>query len=161
MNKDEKLSDGLGTRLRMSKIVLFILCAPILLINFTFAQDNSFGVKSAMYGSKAFTEEQYVFTPYDTFYIVLDLSNLNPGEHLITTDWIDPWGRLERQSIYRFSLEEPLKFYRVYSWLQLWKKGFVSRAFIGKDYNDKFYGEWSVKIYLNGTRIAERKFKVV
>ncbi len=144
----------------MKRTLFFFLCASLLSLHPAPAQDNSSGAKGAMYASRDFAEEQYVFTPYDTFYFVLDLSNLGPGEHLITTDWIDPWGRLERQSIHRVTLEDPLMTYRVYSWLQLWKKGFVSRTFTGRDYSDRVFGEWRVKIYLNGNPVVERKFKV-
>ena len=62
-------------------------------------------VRSSMYANKAFIRQQYAFSPYDTIYMVLDFPNLEPGEYVMTTDWIRPGGVVEYQDNHAFVLD--------------------------------------------------------
>lgn len=113
-----------------------------------------------MYSNREFTDERYSFTPRDTMYVLVTIIGLEAGDHILTTDWINPLGGLERQEVYSFSLDNPGEEHRFYSWLRLWKKGFASRTFTGMDYDLKHYGQWRVAVFLNGTPLASREFTV-
>ncbi len=66
-------------------------------------------------------------------------------------------GRITRQDNHDFELKKTTG-YMSHSWMKLLKKGPLQRNFTGHDIDIENYGEWSVKAYLHGQKVAEKKF---
>ncbi|MBM9512995.1 hypothetical protein JWH17_11350 [Desulfobulbus marinus] len=113
-----------------------------------------------MYGESDFTVEKYTFTPEEKFFAVIDLTEIPPGEYLITIDWQNPTGQIARQSSHSLLLEDPKDHFRLYSWLKLWKNGFLTRSFTGREFNDNYFGEWHLAVYVNGQLVVRQQFQV-
>ncbi len=137
-------------------ITLFQYACPVFSVS---AADFS-SIQSKMYRDESFTEETYLFTPFDKIYITVDFRNLNPGSYHLTTDWKTPWGSLEHQSIHSFTIKKLTPSYRVFSWLHLWKNGQFKRMTSGEEFKKEFHGAWQVILYLNGKQVAKHRFNV-
>ena len=137
----------------------FIVLSSCFVFHFCLAGDN-LAVRGSMYGDAGFEQEKYNFSPYETFYAVFDFFRLQAGEYTLTTDWITPTGELERQSHYRFRLNNFYPVYRVYFWLQLKARSHLQQLVGGGEFQEKFFGEWRVVVYLNGEPAGEQKFRV-
>ena len=117
-------------------------------------------LQSGLYKSTAFIEVVTAFTPYEKIYLLVELQDLQTGKYTLTTDWLTPWGDLEHQNNYSFEVKELTPSWKVYSWLNLWKNGPVKRLFTGEDFKKKFYGTWTVRLFLNGKQIHKQSFDV-
>ncbi|WP_339133987.1 MAG: hypothetical protein WGN25_14195 [Candidatus Electrothrix sp. GW3-4] len=117
-------------------------------------------VQSGLYKDTTFAEAVTAFTPYEKIYLLVELQQLQPGKYTLTTDWLTPWGELEHQSNYSFELTKTKPLWKAYSWLNLWKNGPVKRLLTGEDFKKKFYGTWTVRLFLNGKQIHNQSFDV-
>ena len=117
-------------------------------------------VRSSMYADKSFNRQQYIFSAYDTIFMVLDFPNLEPGEYVMTTDWVRSGGVVEYQDSHTFVLDIFTPAYRLFTWLRLWEEGPLKRVLTGSDFKRVFYGMWEAKVYLNGKSIAKQYFEI-
>lgn len=104
--------------------------------------------------------ERYRFSPNEKIFVVIDLAAIPSGEYEITIDWQNPLGQIERQNSYSLLLEDPKENFRLYSWLKLWRNGYLTRSFTGQEFNEKNFGEWHLAVYVNGQLVARQKFCV-
>lgn len=118
-------------------------------------------VRSAMYSEQPFVKAQSLFSLYDTFYCVFDVAGLEIGSHTMRADWITPTGSLEHQSEYAFVHKKPVAQHRLYSWLKVWRNGPITRIMTGREYKNKFYGLWHVRIYIDGNLLARQEFEAL
>ncbi|MCI5221358.1 MAG: hypothetical protein D3924_01415 [Candidatus Electrothrix sp. AR4] len=118
-------------------------------------------VWSGMYNKKPFVNKQYVFSPYDTFYYVLDVEGLEPGKHTMHVDWKKPSGALEQQTEYSFIFDRKLGSQRIYSWLQLWRNGPLKRLLTGQDFKIQSHGLWVAIVYIDGNFLTKQEFEVL
>ncbi|WLE97000.1 MAG: hypothetical protein QTN59_20285 [Candidatus Electrothrix communis] len=126
-----------------------------------FASSSDFAsVHSGLYKDKTFAKAITAFTPYEKIYLLVEFQQLQPGKFTLTTDWLTPWGKLEHQSNYSFEITERTPTWKVYSWLNLWKNGPVKRLLTGEDFKKEFYGDWTVRLFLNGKQIHSQSFDV-
>lgn len=124
------------------------------------AKAEELSVNGSLFADREFTDRRKSFLPMERIYLVLDFSFVTPGKYDLTADWITPWGTLERQSSYSFTIDSFSPYYQTYFWLELTKKGSLSRIISGSDYNEKHYGEWTVRVFLNGRDIVEEHFLI-
>lgn len=117
-------------------------------------------VRSGLYRDNSFSEAVTVFTPYEKIFLLVDLRQLQVGEYTLTTDWLTPWGELEHQSSHSFEIIRKAASWKAYSWLSLWKNGPVKRFLSGEVFKKEFYGNWTVRLYLNGRQIQTKSFDV-
>jgi hypothetical protein len=135
--------------------IFFVESCPVNAVEF-----EEPAVRSTMYADKEFVRKQFVFSPYETIFLVLDFSNLEPGEYVLTTDWIRPGSVVEHQNRYSFDLELFTPAYRLFTWLRLWEEGPLKRVLTGSDFKRVFYGMWETKVYLNGKSITKQYFEI-
>ncbi len=143
-----------GRLLWLALIYLFI-AGPALASSSPFTS-----VQSGLYKDKTFTEAITAFTPYEKIYLLVAFQQLQPGKYTLTTDWLTPWGELEHQSNYFFDIKKITASWKACSWLNLWKNGPVKRLLTGEDFKKKFYGSWTVRLFLNGKQIHMQSFDV-
>lgn len=140
---------------------LFIFIFQLLLpVESTVFASEFTSVQSKMYQKKPFVKETYIFSPFDTVYVTVDLRHLKPGTYDLITDWKTPWGSLEHQSIHSFKILTQIPSYKLFSWLRLWENGPFKRAVTGEEYKKEFYGMWEVTMYLNGDQVTQNQFEV-
>ncbi|MCI5180445.1 MAG: hypothetical protein D3915_12885 [Candidatus Electrothrix sp. AU1_5] len=143
-----------GGLLRLALVALFMAESA-------FAASSPFiFVQSGLYRDTTFGEPVTAFTPYETIYLLVEFRQLQAGKFTLTTDWITPWGKLEHQSNHSFEIGKTRKSWKAYSWFKLWKNGPVKRLLTGEDFKKKFYGIWTVRLFLNGKRVHQQSFDV-
>ena len=144
----------------MKQIICFVGLCVFLFFPKIVSAGQSIEVRSAMYADKEFQSEQYVFLPLEKMYLVLDLTNVPPGDYNLAVEWVTPLGNLERLTHHQVTPQNTLPSYRVHFWFKLLKKGPLSRSLTGLDYKEEFYGEWKVRVFLNGKKVVEKNFRV-
>ena len=149
-----------GGPLRLASVITCItFLAGSIFISTAFSSPFA-SVRSGLYKDRNFTEPVTAFTPYEKFFLLVELRQLQAGTYTLTTDWLTPWGELEHQSNYSFSIIRTSPSWKACSWLTLWKNGPVKRFLTGEVFKKKFYGNWTVRLYLNGREIEKKSFTV-
>ncbi len=113
-----------------------------------------------MFHQEPFVEEQQKFFPFDTIYTVVDFADMQPGEYTVNIEWIQPNGKLVRNSSHPFFIEEEEDFYRVFFWLKLHAAGPLSQLIGASEYASDVYGRWKVRISCNGNPLSSAAFEV-
>ena len=113
-----------------------------------------------LFHDESFSKEQEKFFPFDTIYTVVDFSDMQPGDYTIDIDWIQPDGKLVRNSSHPFTLSEKMEAYRVFFWLKLHAKGPLGQLVSGDEYTSSVYGRWKVQVSFNGEQLSPTSFVV-
>jgi hypothetical protein len=113
-----------------------------------------------MFHQEPFVEEKKKFFPFDTIYTVVDFADMQPGEYTVNIEWIQPNGKLVRNSSHPFLIEEEADFYRVFFWLKLHAAGPLSQLIGASEYTSDVYGQWKVRISCNGNPLSSAVFDV-
>ena len=146
------------TKMKFTSIIVVLI---IFFSSSKYCFSNNFlSVNCKIYDSEKFINEKIVFFAGDKIYILVNVYDIKKGNYSLSTDWTDPTGYIERHDNYNFTIDKNFGYYQLFSWIKLLKQGMVSRTFTGVDYIDTKYGEWNVKVYLNGTRICEKKITI-
>jgi hypothetical protein len=141
--------------------LLWLAFVYLLIAGSALASSSDFSsVHSGLYKDKTFAKAITVFAPYEKIYLLVAFQQLQPGKYTLTTDWLTPWGELEHQSNYSFEITELTLAWKVCSWLNLWRNGPVKRLLTGESFKKKFYGTWTVRLFLNGKQIHNQRFDV-
>ena len=114
----------------------------------------------ATYRSPAFDQEVTQFSPFDTIYLILDCTGLEPGEHTMHANWLHNQRGMIRSDSHTFSTEDGNK-RGLYFWFKLSKKGPVASMLSNQDFHEQNFGDWTAEIYLDDTRVVERSFSIV
>ncbi|KGO34521.1 MAG: hypothetical protein WBN83_00295 [Desulfoprunum sp.] len=117
-------------------------------------------LETAMYNAKPFVTEQDTFLPSDRIYIVLELHDLDKGQHRLSASWIDPEGKTINTSEHTILLDAPELTHRSYFWLELMKNGPFTELVTGREFKGNVYGRWQVQIHLNGHPVDKREFSI-
>ena len=102
------------------------------------------------------------FSPDDRICLYIDFHGIPRGEYFFQADWYNPFGELQDSSSHAFTLKAESD-YAVEASLEISRAGFLSRLFSASEttgYHAKFYGEWQVRLFLNGNRVAEKTFEI-
>ena len=113
----------------------------------------------ATYKSPAFDREVTEFSPFDTIYVILDCTELSPGEHTMHANWLHSQRGMIRSDSHTFTTEDGNK-RGLYFWFKLSKKGPVASMLSNQDFHEENFGDWTVEIYLDDTRMVERRFSI-
>ena len=111
------------------------------------------------YKSPAFDQEVTEFSPFDTIYLILDCTGLFPGEHTMHANWLHNRRGMIRSDSHTFSTEDGNK-KGLYFWFKLSKKGPVASLLSNQDFHEENFGDWTVEVYLDDSRVVERRFAI-
>ena len=114
----------------------------------------------ATYKSSAFDQEVTEFSPFDTIYLILDCIGLSLGEHTMHANWLHNQRGMIRSDSHTFTTEDGNK-KGLYFWFKLSKKGPVASMLSNQDFHEQNFGDWTVEVYLDDTRVVERGFSIV
>lgn len=149
---------------RATLLVAIILCCS-LLPESGFAADPDYRTYLTSESSNEIplNEAQQYFDCSDTVYAVVEINNLRPGTHQLETIWRDPEGRKRETTRHPFHTAGGVA--RVWSWLRLHGPGGIA-ASVGRAFDpslgmEEFIGEWTVRIAVDGEKIAVLKFEVL
>ncbi len=113
----------------------------------------------ATYKNSDFDQEATDFSPFDTIYLLLDCTGLSPGEHIMHANWLHNQRGMIRSDSHTFTTEDGTK-RGLYFWFKLSKKGPVASMLSNQDFHEQNFGDWTVEIYLDNTRVVERGFSI-
>jgi hypothetical protein len=101
------------------------------------------------------------FAPEEQIFLALRCLRLPKGEFTFHVDWFNPGGGLQEQNELRVTQAQAAD-YTVRAWLKLLRQSMGRRFVAGSDvgYRAALLGAWRVKIFLDGTPIAEAGFQV-
>ena len=63
-------------------------------------------------------------------------------------------------SIFRHRSNNSPNEFMVYFWIKLHKNGVLSRGLTNKDFDDKYYGDWTAEAFVNNELITVTSFSV-
>ena len=111
------------------------------------------------YKNSNFDQEATDFSPFDAIYLLLDCTGLSPGEHIMHANWLHNQRGMIRSDSHTFTTEDGTK-RGLYFWFKLSKKGPVASMLSNQDFHEQNFGDWTVEIYLDDTRVVERGFSI-
>ncbi len=144
------------------KRCIFFMVAIVLAQGFSLPAFSSgdFSATCALYTDKEYVTKAVTYYPGDVFYMKVEAKKLLPGKYEMTAEWVNPAGRIERQDYKEFIIEDFKGSLSLGPWMKLWKNGFLTRAFTGREYKDTIYGEWKTFVYINGEQVCENFFTI-
>ena len=106
------------------------------------------------------TEPMMQFDCSDRIHLVITAAGLSKEKHELKALWFDPTGERKEMTRYKF---DAMPITQVWAWLQLHGP---TGAIVGQMFDpsfgmEEFIGEWRVDVLIDGTRIAEQKFRVL
>ena len=102
------------------------------------------------------------FSPTDTIGLRVIFNDLEEGHYTFHADWYNASGKLQETSRYRFT-KQPGRVEIIDAQLEIIKASPLRRLFSSTEatgYHMKFYGNWRVKLFLNGKEVTKKKFEV-
>lgn len=157
-----KLPDRAWAQLRYGLVAILLLLAAASPLSAVDAPADERVIRAFLFRNEAASERVEGFAPHEKINVALDIRPLPSGDYTLHTEWYNPLGDLQEKTSYRFSHSETGPF-SARSWLTLKRAGFVEKLFsvsYTSGYHVKFFGTWTVKLFLNGDEIADLKFEV-
>ncbi len=99
------------------------------------------------------------FSVFDKVYLQSICRQLPKGKYELTAIWHIPSGQIKRQDTHRFSLSIPGD-YGAFFWMKLLKKSPLKETFSNSSFSDKYYGLWTVNLYLNDQSVGSGSFTI-
>ena len=97
------------------------------------------------------------FSVFDKVYLQCLCGKLPKGKYELTAIWHTPSGQIQRQEKHSFSLPI-VRDYGAFFWMKLLKKSPFKETFSNSSFSDKYYGVWTVKLYLNDQSVGSGSF---
>jgi hypothetical protein len=113
--------------------------------------------KITLFADKSLQTVKEQFSVYDKIYLQSFCQHLLPGEYELTAVWHTPSGLIQRQDIQTFNLQV-MAGYSAFFWLKLHKKSPFEDASSNSSFSDKYFGEWTVNVYVNEHSVGSAKF---
>lgn len=139
------------------KILILLLTVVHLQVNIANASDFICTVNTFVDDSLKTVKKR--FSTFDKIYVQSLCHNLLPGYYEFTVVWHLPSGQIQRQDVHTFNLQI-VSDYSVFFWIKLLKKSTIQEAVSNGSYSDKYYGQWTVNVYLNEQSIGAAPFTV-
>ncbi len=138
------------------KHLLCWLTLGLLLMTFS---SHVYGVECTgnTYREAEFDKEETHFSPYDTIYLIVDCTDLEPGMHTMHANWVHAQRGLVRSDKYQFENSEREK-RGIYFWFKLSKKGPIASMLSNQDFYEKNFGDWTVDTYVDDELVLTRQF---
>lgn len=118
-----------------------------------------FACSGSLYNNTSFEQRVSDFSPYDKIYLVVECTDLQPGEYTMHANWTHQKRGIIRSDKHAFSAVHDRK-HGIFFWLKLSKKGPMASMLSNQDFHEKNFGEWVVETYLNNTLILSNEFTI-
>jgi len=107
----------------------------------------------------SFVESTNTFSPYDKIFLKIFCEEIPTGKQTFYVNWTkDDLGviRTDKQEVEVVSPDG----FMVYFWIKLHKSGVLSSGLTNKDFDEKYYGNWTAEAFVNDLSISVNKFSV-
>ncbi|MEN8188697.1 MAG: hypothetical protein ABFS19_02535 [Thermodesulfobacteriota bacterium] len=118
---------------------------------------SALSCEAASFSSGAYVTPQSRFSFLDKVHIKVFCRDLSPGSHAVTVDWLDPYQEIVRQDSQSMDLQQKGN-RSLFFWIKLVKKGAMARMFSGSDFNPKFIGQWTARVYFDDQVVSLVQF---
>ena len=113
-------------------------------------------------GTQTFSNEKFIrpqtrFSVYEKVFLRAVCLGLVPGEYEMLAVWYNPLQQVQRQEKHSFYIGS-VSGYSTFFWMKVLKRGLLSAAVSDGSYSGKYFGNWSVKLYLNQTAMEPVEF---
>lgn len=115
--------------------------------------------QSETYNDISFLESTDTFSPYDKIFLKIFCDEIPTGKQTFYVKWTkDDLGviRTDKQEVEVVSPDG----FMVYFWIKLHKSGVLSSGLTNKDFDDTYYGDWTVDVFVDDLSISVNKFSV-
>lgn len=120
---------------------------------------QGYDCKSNIYNDISFLDPKKTVSPYDKIFVKIDCSQIPVGSYTIQVNWIKNNYGIIRTNRQDFVIDVPSD-RMIYFWIKLHKKGMLSSGFSGNDYNEEFYGDWTVETYIDDEAVSSNTFLI-
>ena len=142
-----------------------IIAAVVLLFTGLFLPEGASGnfvSDSFMYRNKEVDNPITQFSPHDRIVIQVKFKDLQKGSYTFQADWYNPSGEFQDTSSSYFTIQNTTTVVSE-SQLELMRAGALRRMFSMSEttgYHIKFYGVWTVNVFLNGNKVIIKEFEI-
>ncbi len=107
----------------------------------------------------ASSENQEIFSPYDTIYALVTLTGVPPGKYTADISWANSSGTMNRYSpvFLSVALDAPFTFY---SWLRLLKNSPFKSTTTGKTFSADSLGKWVLTVSIEDVFFKTVEFEI-
>lgn len=147
-------------RKRISLLFCLLIAVELWLsASYTLALPNGQGPEVFLTGDLKSKKPAEKFNCYEKIYIHATFSNLKKTDHEASVFWINPNGKQQEYSNFRFKGGNKSV---VWFWLKLHPaKSKVFKTIVPSSGMEQFIGNWMVRLYLDGEIVAANRFYVV
>ena len=137
------------------------LSIAILFVFFQVAAGNTADItcRTTLYADQSLQTAKEQFSAYDKIYLQSLCQHLDPGDYELSAVWHTPSGQIQRQDIHTFHLQVATG-YSAYFWMKLHNKSTIQDASSNGSFSDKYFGSWTVKVYLNEQPVGKATFSI-
>ena len=115
--------------------------------------------RTTLSADQSFQAVKEQFSAYDKIFLQSFCRDLAPGGYELSAVWHTPAGQIQRQDIHTFYLTTAAG-YSAFFWMKLHKKSTLQDASSNGSFSDKYFGLWTVKVYLNETAVGAANFTI-
>jgi len=137
------------------------LFIAILVVLFQVVAGNTADItcRTILYEDQSLQTVKGQFSAYDKIYLQSLCQYLAPGDHELSAVWHTPSGKIQRQDIHTFHLPVETGYSALF-WMKLHKKSTLQDAASNGSFSDKYFGTWTVKVYLNEQSVGTATFSI-
>ena len=99
------------------------------------------------------------FSAHNKIYLQSLCQHLVPGNYELSTVWHTPSGQIQRQDMHTFYLPVATG-YSAFFWMKLHKKSTIQDAASNGSFSDKYFGLWTVRVYLDEQPVGMATFSI-
>ncbi len=157
VSKQSVLSSSHAGKMNFSKST-FLTVSIFLLLAGT-GKTADFNCHATFFEEESLQTISEKFSIFDKVYLQSLCRQLPNEIYELTAVWHTPSGQIQRQDIHSFSMPVTTD-YSAFFWMKLLKKTPFKEASSNSSFSEKYYGLWTVKLYLNDQRIGTKSFTI-
>ena len=147
------------TVFRKALFIPFVLVILLTSFSHGFGAADSAQSRIILTTDVASTENQEIFSPYDTIYALVTLTGVPPGKYTADISWANSSGTMNRYSPVSLSVapDSPFTFY---SWLRLLENSPFNSTMTGKDFSADSLGKWVLTVSIEDVFFKTVEFEI-
>lgn len=114
------------------------------------------------------TSPQYSFSPYDTIYAAITVTDIQAGQYRADISWVNASGTVNRSSPVSFSIPSSTSkatgpgtySHTFYTWFRLMKNGPVKSSMTGKQFDAEMLSKWELRVSINDRSFNKAEFEI-
>lgn len=140
----------------------FITFILVLLLSSSFSHGFAEGVTQSeiiLTTDISSSENQNIFSPYDTIYALVTVTDIPPGKYTADISWANASGTMNRYSTVSLNVTANTPF-TFYSWLRLLKNSPFKRTITGNSFSTDSIGKWVLTVSIENSFFKTVEFEI-